>query len=255
MMRAVSIAAVGTLIPALLLYLWKATYATTDLAVIWLLAIAAFIFLGNRLLVLQRWRAERRLVLRDSSFIAPWMTGQLWAFVSSTLLAAVLIPALAWHALTMPVAVSGILCALAFASGAVFLTLRSVFLRHFMPPFDRVFASAPSTWAVGLPFAFILFYVTWHAQDIPSEMLSATFLQALSIDLHDLPDRGSWLSCTVGLISNIDSVKLWIVAQADSYPAVAAFYNLDMVLFGLLTARASIVITNFIETNYDGRSA
>ncbi|MDC6679018.1 hypothetical protein OEZ78_26490, partial [Leclercia adecarboxylata] len=71
MMRAVSIAAVGTLIPALLLYLWKISYGISDLAVIWLLFIAALIFLGNRLLVLQRWRAERRVVLRDSSFIAP----------------------------------------------------------------------------------------------------------------------------------------------------------------------------------------
>lgn len=255
MMRAVSIAAVGTLIPALLLYLWKISYGISDLAVIWLLFIAALIFLGNRLLVLQRWRAERRVVLRDSSFIAPWMTGQLWAFISSILLAAALIPALAWHALTMPAAVSGILCALAFASGAIFLTLRLVFLRHFMPPFDRVFASGPSTWAVGLLFAFLLFYVTWHAQDIPSEMLSASFLQALSIELHDLPDRGSWLSRAVALASDFDSVKLWIVTQADDYPAVVAFYNLDMVLFGLLTARASIVITNFIETHYDGRSA
>lgn len=255
MMRAVSIAAVGTLIPALLLYLWKATYAVTDLAVIWLMFIAALIFVANWLLVLQRWRVERRVVLRDDSFIKPWMTGQLWAIVSSILLVVVLVPALAWHALTMPAGVSGILCALAFTAGAVFLALRSAFQRHFMPPFDRVFASGPSTWFVGLLFAFLLFYVTWHAKDIPSEMLSVSFLKALSIELHDLPDRGSWLSRAVALASDFDSVKLWIVTQADDYPAVAAFYNLDMVLFGLLTARASIVITNFIETHYDGRSA
>nr|WP_111301428.1 hypothetical protein [Paracoccus saliphilus] len=255
MMRAVSIAAVATIIPALLLYLWTVTYALTDLAFIWLLFVAPLIFMSNRLLVLQRWRAERRVVLRDESFIAPWMTGQLWAFVSSILLAAVLIPALAWHALTMPADVAGILCALSFAAGTVFLTLRSFFQRHFMPPFDRVFASGPSTWTVGLPFAFILFYVTWHASDIPTEMGSASFVQALSIDLHQLPERGSWLSQVFRLASDFDSVKLWIVTQADEYPAVAGFYNLDMVLFGLLTARASIVITNFIETHYDGRSA
>lgn len=255
MMRAVSIAAVGTLIPALLLYLWKVSYGCTDLAVIWLFFLAALIFMGNKHLVLQRWRAERRVVLRDDSVIAPWMTGKLWALVSSVLLVAVLIPALSWHALTMPADVAGILFVLSFAAGAVFLTLRSFFQRHFMSPFDRVFASGPSTWSVGLPFAFILFYVTWHASDIPTEMRSASFEQALSIDLHQLPARDSWLSQVFRLASDFDSVKLWIVTQADQYPAVAAFYNLDMVLFGLLAARASIVITNYIETNYDGSSA
>ncbi|WP_405402664.1 hypothetical protein [Paracoccus sp. Ld10] len=255
MMRAVAIAAVGTLIPALLLYLWKVSYGITDLAIIWLLFIAALIFLGNRLLVLQRWRAERRLVLREDSFVAPWMTGQLGAFLSSILLVAVLIPALAWHALTMPADVAGILCALSFAAGAMFQALRSFFQRHLVPPFDRVFASGPSTWLIGLPFAFILFYVTWHAPDIPTEIRPASFVDALSIDLHQLPERGSWLSQIFRLASDFDSVKLWIVTQADEYPEVAAFYNLDMVLFGLLTARASIVITNFIDNHYDGKSA
>lgn len=255
MMRAVSIAAVGTLIPTLLLYLWKVSYALSDLAGIWLLFIGVLIFLGNRRLVLERVTAERRVVLREDSWVARWMTGRVWAFVSSALLVAILIPALAWHALTMPSDVAGILCALAFASGALFLAMRAFLMRHFMPPFDRVFASGPSTWFIGVPFAFILFYATWHAADIPAQMLSASFSEALSIDLHALPERSGWLARALGLASAFDSAKLWLVAQARDYPAVAAFYNLDMVLFGLLTGRASIVITNFIETHYDGRSA
>lgn len=254
MMRAISIAAVATVIPAALLYLWKLTYALADLAVIWLLFVAALVFLGNRLLVLQRWRAERRVVLREESFIAPWMTGQLGAFLSSILLVAVLIPALAWHALAMPADVAGILCMLSFATGAMFLALRSFFQRHFMPPFDRVFASGPSTWLIGLPFAFILFYATWHAPDVPAQIISASFPEAISIDLHRLPERNGWLSWTFGLASDFESAKLWLVAQGRDYPAVAAFYNLDMVLLGLLTARAGIVITNYIETHYDGCS-
>lgn len=145
MMRAVSIAAVGTLIPALLLYLWKVSYVLSDLAGIWLLFIGVLIFLGNRRLVLERWRAERRVVLREGSWVSMWMTGGVWAVVSSALLVAILIPALAWHALTMPSDVAGILCALAFASGALFLAMRAFLMRHFMPPFDRVFASGPST--------------------------------------------------------------------------------------------------------------
>lgn len=86
-------------------------------------------------------------------------------------------------------------------------------------------------------------------------MLSASFSDALRIDLHALPERSGWLSWALGLASDFDSARLWLVAQARDYPAVAAFYNMDMVLFGLLTARASTVITNFIETHYDGRSA
>lgn len=255
MMRAVSITAVGTLIPALLLYLWKVSYALSDLAGIWLLFIGVLIFLGNRRLVLERWRAERRVVLREDSWVSKWMTGGVWAVVSSALLVAILIPALAWHALTMPLDVAGILCALAFASGALFLAMRTFLMRHFMPPFDRVLASRPSTWLIGLPFAIILFYVTWHAADVPTQIISASFSDALEIDLHELPERSGLLSRALDLASAFDSAKLWLVAQARDYPKITAFYNLDMVLFGLLVARASIVITNFIETHYDGRSA
>ena len=138
--------------------------------------------------MLERWRAERRVILREDPWASKWMTGGVLGLVSSALLVAILIPALAWHALTMPSNVAGILCALANASGALFLAIRAFLMRHLMPPFDRVFASGPSTWFIGLPFAFILFYATWHAADIPMSMSSAHFSEALSIDLHTLPE-------------------------------------------------------------------
>lgn len=139
----------------------------------------------------------------------------------------------------MPSDVAGILCALAFASGALFLAIRAFVMRHLMPPFDRVFASGPSTWFIGLPFAFILFYATWHAADIPMSMSSAYFSEALSIDLHALPERSGWLSRALRLAPAFESAKLWFVAQTRDYPAVAASYNLDMVLFGFSRGAAA----------------
>lgn len=120
-----------------------------------------------------------------------------------TLLVAVQIPALSWHALTMPSGIAWFLCALSFASGLLFLAVRA----FLMPPFDRVLASRPSTWLIVLPFACILFYATWHSSDIPARMLSASFSDALRIDLHNLPERSGWLSRAMALASAVESIK------------------------------------------------
>jgi hypothetical protein len=36
------------------------------------------------------------------------------------------------------------------------------------------------------------------------------------------------------------------------YPLIAILFNLDMAIFGFFAARASVVITHFVETHYHG---
>jgi hypothetical protein len=175
MQRRLSIAFVVTLLPAALLWLWKLTYVFSDWAAIWLLCVAAMIFLGNRSITIDRWKAERGIVLRSGSWLAGWLTGRIGAFLSSTLLVLLLVPALAWNALTMSGAEIVVSLALVFASAWLFLWMQSFLARHFMPPFDRIFANGPSAWMVGLPFSVTLFFVTWYAQSIPAEMLTVDF--------------------------------------------------------------------------------
>jgi len=38
----------------------------------------------------------------------------------------------------------------------------------------------------------------------------------------------------------------------NNYPLIAILFNLDMAIFGFLAARASVVITHFVETHYHG---
>ena len=101
MQRRLSIALVVTLLPAVFLWLWKLTFNFSDLAAIWLLCLAVMIFLGNWSITVNRWKAERGIVLRSGSWLAGWLTGRIGAFLSSTLLVLLLVPALAWNALTM----------------------------------------------------------------------------------------------------------------------------------------------------------
>jgi len=228
------------------------TYDFSDLAVVWLLLLVAMIFLGNWSIVTDHWRAERRIVLRPESWISRWLTGRIWAFLSSGLLVVTVVPALAWHALTMSAVEAIVLLALAFASAWLFLSMQSFLARHVLPPFDKIFATGPSTWLIGLPFSVILFFVTWYAGNVPLEMFTASFPEVVQSGMHELPDRRGWIAEVLAFGYAFDAAKLWLVAQLREYRLVALFLNLDMALFGLLAARASVVVTHFVEAHYGG---
>lgn len=251
MNRKVSIALVATLLPALLLYLWKLTYDFSDWAALWLLLLVAMIFRGNWSIVADHWQAERKIVLKPDSWISRWLTGRIWAFLSSTLLVIALVPALAWQALTMNAPEAFVLLAVAFASAWLFLSMQSFLARHLMPPFDTIYATGPSAWLIGLPFSIVLFLFTWYTTTVPGEMLTASFSEAVRSGFRHLPERRGWIAEALAIGYAIGAAKLWLVAQLREFRPAALLFNLDSALFGFLAARASVVITHFIETHYD----
>ena len=252
MQRRLSIALVVTLLTGLFLWLWRLSYGFSDWAAIWLLCLAAMIFLGNWSITIDRWKAERGLVLRSGSWLAGRLTGRIGAFISSTLLVLLLLPALAWNALTMSGSEIVVFLALVFASGWLFLWMQSFLARHFVPPFDKIFAIGPSAWTIGLPFSVIFFLVTWNAQSIPQEILTADFSGALRSGLGELPERRGWIAEILAFGYAFEASKMWLVVQMRDYPLIAILFNLDMALFGFFAARASVVMTHFVETHYHG---
>lgn len=252
MQRRLSIALVVTLLPALFLWLWKLTYGISDWAAIWLLCIVAMIFMGNWSITIDRWKAERGLVLRSGSWLAGWLTGRIGAFLSSTLLVLLLVPALAWNALTMSGSEVVVYLALVFASAWLFLWMQSFLAKHFVPPFDKIFATGPSAWVIGLPFSVILFLVTWYARSIPPEILTADFSSALRSGLGEIPERRGWIAEILAFGYALEASKIWLIVQMRDYPIIAILFNLDMALFGFFAARASVVMTHFVETHYHG---
>jgi len=218
MQRKLSIALVVTLLPAVFLWLWKLTYGFSDWAAVWLVCMAAMIFLGNWSITIDRWKAERGIVLRSGSWLAGWLTGRIGAFLSSTLLVFLLVPAMAWNALTMSGAEIVVFLALVFASAWLFLWVQSFLARHFIPPFDRILATGPSAWMVGLPFSVILFFVTWYAQSIPAEMLTADFSVTLRSGLGELPERGGWIAEMLAFGHAFEASKTWLVVQMRTIP-------------------------------------
>lgn len=252
MQRRLSIALVVTLLPAIFLWLWKLTYEFSDWAAIWLLCMAAMIFLGNWSLTIDRWKVERGIVLRPGSWLAEWLSGRIGAFLSSTLLVLLFVPALSWKSLTMSETEIFVFLALVFSSAWLFLWVQTFLTRHFMPPFDRIFATGPSAWAIGLPFSVILFFVTWYAPSIPAEMLSADFSTALQSGVEKLPERRGWITEILAFAYAFESLKMWVVMNMQDHPIIAILFNLDMALFGFFASRASVVITHFVQTHYHG---
>tara|TARA_R110002072_G_scaffold26023_7_gene86620 strand:+ start:1405 stop:2172 length:768 start_codon:yes stop_codon:yes gene_type:complete len=248
----VSIALVVTLIPALLLSLWNLTLSYSDWAVLWLLVLAGMIFRGNWSIVIAHWRAERGIVLRAESWLSRWFTGRVWAFLSSATLVLALTPALAWQALTMSTVEAILLLTLAFASAWLFLSMRSFLARHVIPPFDRILATGPSAWLLGLPFSVILFFITWYTTTVPAEMFSASFSEIIQSNFRHIPETRGWIAEILAVGYAIEAAKLWLIAQLRNYPIVTLILNLDAALLGLLVARASVVIAHFVEAHYRG---
>lgn len=251
MMRNLSIAFATTLLSGLLLYLWRFSYAFSDLAVLWLLLLSAMIFLGNWSLVIDQWLAERGIVLKPDSWLSNWLSGRILAFFSSILLVGALVPFLAWQVLNMSANEAGVLLFLVFSTACLFLWVRGFVGRHFMPPFDRILTLGPSAWLVGLPFAIVLFLVSWWTTNVPLSMIDATFSEAVRSGFGALPERRGWIAEVLAFGYAFETAKLWLVVQLRDYPLVALLFNLDAALFGLLAARAGVVITNFIDTHYE----
>lgn len=83
-------------------------------------------------------------------------------------------------------------------------------------------------------------------------MLTADFSEALQYGLDNLPERRGWISEILAFGYAFEASKIWLVVQMRNYPQITILFNLDMALFGFLAARASVVITHFIETHYHG---
>lgn len=250
-MRNLFISLATSLLSGLLLYLWRLSYAFSDLAVLWLLLLAAMIFLGNWSLVIDHWLAERAIVLKPESWLSRWLSGRILAFFSSTLLVGALVPFLAWQVLNMSAAEAAILLGLVYSSAWLFLWARGGVGGHFMPPFDRILTLGSSAWLVGLPFAIVLFLVSWRTTSVPLSMLDATFSEAVQSGFDALPERPGWIAEVLAFCYAVKAAKLWLVVQLRDYPLVALVFNLDAGLFGFLVARAGVVVTNFIDTHYD----
>ena len=251
MKRNLSIAFATSLLSGLLLYLWRLSYAFSDLAVLWIMLLAAMIFMGNWSLVIDHWLVERGIVLKPESWLSHWLSGRILAFFSSILLVGVLVPFLAWQVLNMPAVEAAVLLVLVFSTAWLFLWAKEFGGRHFMPPFDRIITLGPSAWLVGLPFAIVLFIVSWRTTSVPLSMLDATLSEAVRSEFGALPERRGWIAEVLAFGYAFKAAKLWLVVQLRDYPLVALLFNLDAALFGFLASRAGVVVTNFIDTHYD----
>lgn len=251
MKRNLSIAFMTSLLLGLVLYLWRLSYTFSELSVLWLLLLGAIIFLGNWKLVIDHWMAERGVVLKPDSWLSQKLSGRILAFFSSTLLVLALVPFLAFQVLTMPSVQAVVLVGLVFFTAWLFLWAKGFVGRHCMPPFDRILALGASVWLVGLPFAIILFFVSWWTTNVPLSMIDATFSEAMRSGFEALPDRRGLIAEFLAFGYAFKTAKLWLVVVLRDYPLVALLFNLDAAFLGFLAARAGVVVTNFIDTYYE----
>lgn len=243
---------VATGLIGLSLYLWRVAYALDDFgdwAILALTPLAVLLYFGFRPLVLDPWKARLRIALREESPLSHILTGKIRATLLSLAFTAVTIFLLAWRALAASPLEGALMLALVFISGIAYSGSQALLARHFHQPFARAAAISWATWLVALPFTLIVAVSIWSYTSYPGVMIDATFREALQIGIDNLPARRGWIAEVLTVPYAYEAGKLWVVLQLKEYPVVAAFFSLDAALFSIILARASIVVTQFIQSN------
>jgi len=230
------------------LYLWRLVYPPSDWAILTLVPLAIALFLGFWRLVLYPWKAKLRLALREESPLSKFITGGIRAAFLSIAFTGITTFVLAWLALSASAWEGAFLLFLVFLASVAFSYAQNVLVRHFYQPFAYATATSFATWMIALPATLLVAYWTWSNAVYPGEMINATFREALQLGISRLPDRGGWIAEVMAIPYAYEAAKLWVVVQFKEYPFVAAIFSLDTALFTIILARASIVVTELIQS-------
>ena len=246
-MRSFQNALAATLLVFLSLFLWRIGYRDSDLAVLALIPMSAVICMGAWPLMLEPWRAKLRVALREDSTMGRILTGRLRAAFLTLVFTCTAVTVLAWRALDSSLdEVVALTCGFVLAA-TMFAKAQSTLLRHFHTPFARSIATSLTTWTVALPFTVILAYSTWSSVKMPGMLLDAGFLEAVTIGMDRLPERGGWIAAILSVPYGYEAAKLWIVVALRDYPIVGALFSLDTALIAFVLCRTAIVIAQFTD--------
>jgi hypothetical protein len=235
----------ATLLVAVSLFLWGRAVEFGDWSILSLFPLAIFIFLGSSAITLPPLKAKLGLALRDASILRRILTGKLRTILTATAFTGVSVLILAWQTLEASLHESVAMLLVLLLSGFIFFQIERLFLRDFKQPFARSYAASAATWAVALPFLFVLAY-TAMSKERPGELLNASLAEAIRIGVDDVPLPDGWLSTFLAFPYAYEDVKLWAVVQASDYPVVAYLFSLDAALFSFVLARTGVVLTQYL---------
>jgi hypothetical protein len=236
-----------SLFVTLSLYLWRIFYPLTDLAVLFMVPLSLFLFVGSFRSSSAVYRAIVNAAVRGDSPYVWLLTGRLRSFLGALIFVFLAMPLLAWHAIASTMAellLFGVLC---FSASILFAVTLKQLLRHLTPAFARTTALTASTLIVSMIFIPLLAWSNWNFTHQPEAIRSVSLGQALQLGFEQLPVRRGLVAELLSPLFAMEYAKLWFVVQDESPKWFSFWYSIDAALISIIAARASAVLTTIAQ--------
>lgn len=240
----ICLAAISLLVPLLL---WSSLYPQSDWAAAVLIPLAIGIFIGWYAPAAALARARLQVAIRATSWLSRWMTGRLGAALAAFLFTLAAVPVLAWQALTAAPEEALGLAALPLVAGGLSLGVQAMLRPHMNPPFARSAGIAAGTWGAALMFLPVLAWLNWSFASHPGAFRGASLDQAVMLGMQALPERRGPIAEFLSVFYAWDAAKLWLAVTFGSWRGVTILFSINAALVAIIVARASAVLTDFVQ--------
>lgn len=229
------------------LYIWRTVYPVSDLAAIFLVALAILLFAAVYAPTASKYRARLSIEVRDTSPLSKLLTGRLHAVFIALVFIALAIPVLAWQALTASSEEVIGLAVLCLVTSTFSLVLHGRLRSHLSPWLARSAAITLGALTVAVIFVPLIIWINWNYAVHSGEIRTATFIQSVTISIDELPSRRGWIAEILSVFYALDGAKFWLVVQNASSRWAAILYSLDTALVSFVVAQTSAYLANSIS--------
>ena len=245
-MKKLFAATLATVTLALPLHLWRVIYPASDWAALFLAALAAALFIVMYKISASLHRAKLNIAVLATSTYSKFLTGRLHAVITATAFIIVVLPVLAWQALTATIVEVAGLFILSVVAGSCSLAARIWLQRHLTPLFARSAGIKIGTIIPTIIFIPLLAWINWNYVAYSGEMRTANLSQAITFGINELPPRRGWIAEILSAFYAMDGAKLWLLLQSGSPRWVTILFSLDSALAGFAVSASSSILSLFV---------
>ena len=232
---------------SLSLFVWRTLYPLSDLAVVALAPLAAFLFVGSFSNSKAANLASVKCAVKGSSPLVWLIRGRIRALLGALALIFVAVPVLGGHALTATNLEFLLIALLSFVVSMLFADAEVKLLNHLRRPFARIAAISLATLIGMLLFAPLLAWIDWNFTPKPAAIRSADFWEAISLGFSHLPERRGWVAELLAAFYALEYAKLWIAVQEEAPKWLTVLYSIDAGLICFVAARAAAVVMSMVQ--------
>jgi|GEM_PF-6713743 len=242
-----------TLLFGISIALLRISYPLSLWAVLSLIPIFLFVFLGIFQNSLDRRRSIVLSTLRTDSNLLGLLTGKLISALAALFISTLSLSTVAVHAiLATPIQIAALLLIVA-ASTLSYSCLVGILKTHVRPLALSWFSAAAAVFLVSTLFVVPYSFFEWSVVERPG-YIRLGFDEAMSEALGQLPRRGDILNQAISAFQLVDSTKLWLASRFQGTMAPGALFAAHSALICIVASMSSVGAASFYRQQIEMRA-